>query len=192
MQTTMKKVPQNCLMLKTTPLNTQTSTKISKKKGISKYRRSSFTPDVAILHWSSADKVIAKIFLEEIYKVISFGIQTDTLHFRREDGIELLQSFICPHNELRNDKASRMSIVGVALFPEWRVRRIEWMVLVLMKRNKWNVRSVKICCAQDLAYLTVKWEVDLPEERNEYNSQERDRVTSGALDGSPIGKLSPI
>ena len=66
--------------------------------------------------------------------------------------------------------ATSISIVGVALFPSWRVRRIEGMILKLLNGNGWNVRTVKISCAQDLDRLILRWDGDLPEDSHPSSS----------------------
>jgi hypothetical protein len=129
------------------------------------------TPETALSQWFSIDKRVAKKLAIEVYKILSFGLNSHTLRFRGTDGLEIFHPLIASLTKSEKDMVTTsISVVGVALFPNWRVRRIEGMILELLNGNGWNVRTVKISCTQDLSHLTLRWDVDLPEDSHPSNS----------------------
>jgi hypothetical protein len=159
-----------CLNVKTSPLASdgQSADRIGPKNI---YDPLHLTPETALSQWSSIDKRIAKKLAIEVYKVLSFGLNSHRLGFRKTDGLEIFHPLIASLSKSEKDMmATSISVVGVALFPSWRVRRIEGMILELLNVNGWNVRSVKISCAQDLSRLILRWDVDLPEDSHPSNS----------------------
>lgn len=133
------------------------------------------TPESALSQWSSIDKIIAKKLVIEVYKALSFGLGSHKLHFRRTDGLKIFHPLIASSGKSEKDiVATSISVVGVALFPSWRVRRIEGMILDSLNGNGWNVRTVKISCTQDLSRLILRWDVDLPEDSHPSSSSKMD------------------
>jgi len=160
---------ERCLRLKTAQLNEELSARVREQTKQVQLRQLNMTPEHALAHWSSTDTMLSKMFVEEIYKVFAFGLTTSTLILPRQDSVRLWQPYL---NSDGKDMVSWISITGVALFPEWRIHRIEGMITAILKSNKWNVRSLKISFTEDGGYLIVKWEIDLPEEGKDEKTTE--------------------
>lgn len=125
----------------------------------------SLTPSKLPELWLRIDETIAKVFSEEIMKVLLFGFISNTITFRRDSGVRISERIVCASS--LEETISSIDIVDVSQFHEWRINRVEKLVTKYLKDSGWDVRDVNVFWDEDKTYISIMWDFKLPEESDE-------------------------